>query len=144
MVRIVIVLTGTLILFMGTVNLLEAVRQQKSVRAVVNVTTDKCYENREWHRGYKETDRLGGYDPYSNSKACSELVSLSFRQSFFNPKHRVASATARAGNVIGGGDWAEDRIVPDCIRALLKNKKVFIRNPHSIRPWQYVLEPLRG
>jgi CDP-glucose 4,6-dehydratase len=133
---------------MGTVNLLESIRNCKSVRAVVNVTTDKCYENKEWPWGYRENETLGGYDPYSNSKACSELVTSSYRNSFFNPKdyemHGVGIASARAGNVIGGGDWAADRLVPDCIRSLLNNQPIIIRNPHAIRPWQHVLEPLSG
>jgi CDP-glucose 4,6-dehydratase len=133
---------------MGTVNLLEAVRACPSVRAVINVTTDKCYENREWTWGYREYEPLGGYDPYSNSKACSELVTSAYRSSYFNPeefqRHGIALASARAGNVIGGGDWAADRLIPDCIRALLNGEKVLIRNPHSIRPWQHVLEPLSG
>lgn len=132
----------------GTVNLFEAVRQTRSVRAVVNVTTDKCYENREWVWGYREQEPLGGYDPYSSSKACSELVTQAYRSSFFNQKeyhaHGVALASARAGNVIGGGDWAEDRLIPDCIRALLKGEPVRVRNPNAIRPWQHVLEPLSG
>lgn len=137
---------------MGTVHLLEAVRKAVlegvAVKAVVNVTTDKCYENKEWAWGYRETDGLGGYDPYSNSKACSELITSSYRNSFFPPdvyeRHGVAIATARAGNVIGGGDWAEDRLIPDCVRSLLANQPVLIRNPHAIRPWQHVLEPLGG
>jgi len=133
---------------MGTVHLLEAVRHCNSVKAVVNVTTDKCYENQEWVWGYRENEPLGGYDPYSNSKACSELVTAAYRNSFFNPgeyaKHGVAVASARAGNVIGGGDWAADRLIPDCIRALLGNEKIIIRNPDAIRPWQHVLEPLSG
>lgn len=133
---------------MGTVNLFESVRNCGSVKAVVNVTTDKCYENREWVWGYREIDRLGGFDPYSSSKACSELVTAAYRTSFFNPKdheeHRVGVATARAGNVIGGGDWAQDRLVPDCMRALLEGRPVRIRNPWSVRPWQHVLDPLRG
>ncbi len=133
---------------MGTVNMLEAVRGCKGVRAVINVTTDKCYENKECLWGYSEDSVLGGYDPYSNSKACSELVTASYRSSFFNPKdyavHHIGLATARAGNVIGGGDWAVDRLVPDCIRALLGGEKVRIRNPHAIRPWQHVFEPLSG
>jgi CDP-glucose 4,6-dehydratase len=132
----------------GTVNLLEAVRGSKSVRAVVVITSDKCYENREWLWGYRESDNLGGYDPYSSSKACSELVTASYRNSFFNPGeyhiHGVALASARAGNVIGGGDWSPDRLVPDCVRALLKGEKIVLRNPDSIRPWQHVLEPLCG
>jgi CDP-glucose 4,6-dehydratase len=133
---------------MGTVHLLEAVRSCPSVRAVINVTTDKCYENREWHWGYRENEAMGGYDPYSNSKGCSELVTVAYRNSFFNPDayptHGVALASARAGNVIGGGDWATDRLIPDCIRALLNGEKILIRNPHAIRPWQHVLEPLSG
>jgi CDP-glucose 4,6-dehydratase len=133
---------------MGTVHLLEAVRHCNSIKAVVNVTTDKCYENKEWVWGYRENESMGGYDPYSNSKGCSELVTASYRNSFFNSndyaKHGVALATARAGNVIGGGDWATDRLIPDCIEALLNNKKVIIRNPQAIRPWQHVLEPLNG
>lgn len=133
---------------MGTVNLLEAVRSCPGVRAVVNVTTDKVYENREWVWGYRENEQLGGYDPYSNSKGCSELVTAAYRSSYFNPqqfdRHGVAVATARAGNVIGGGDWATDRLVPDIVRAMLAGEPVHIRNPHAIRPWQHVLEPLSG
>jgi CDP-glucose 4,6-dehydratase len=133
---------------MGTVNLLESCRNIHSVKAIVNVTTDKCYENREWHWGYRENEPMGGYDPYSNSKACSELVTSSFRNSYFNPKdyekHGVALASARAGNVIGGGDWAEDRLIPDFIRAISTGGKVKIRSPFAIRPWQHVLEPLTG
>lgn len=132
----------------GTASILEAARHTPSVRAIVVVTTDKCYENREWDWPYREIDRLGGYDPYSNSKACTELVVSSFRNSFFNPaaygEHGVAIASVRAGNVIGGGDWASDRLVPDIMRAFLAEQPVLIRNPHAIRPWQYVLEPLRG
>jgi CDP-glucose 4,6-dehydratase len=133
---------------MGTVHLLEAVRSCPTVRAVVNVTTDKVYENREWHWGYRENEPFGGYDPYSNSKGCSELVTAAYRSSYFNPReydrHRVAVASARAGNVIGGGDWALDRLIPDIIRAMLAEQPVQIRNPHAIRPWQHVLEPLSG
>ena len=133
---------------MGTVNLFEAIRQTPGIKAVVNVTTDKCYENREWHWGYRENEPMGGFDPYSNSKGCSELVTASFRNSFFNPKdyhkHGVAIASARAGNVIGGGDWAEDRLIPDFIRAITKGEQLLIRNPYAIRPWQHVLEPLNG
>jgi CDP-glucose 4,6-dehydratase len=133
---------------MGTVHLLDAVRACPGVRAVVNVTTDKCYENREWVWGYRENEPMGGYDPYSNSKACSELATAAYRSSFFNPAdhaaHGVALASARAGNVIGGGDWAEDRLVPDAVRALLAGRRVPIRNPHAIRPWQHVLDPLTG
>ena len=133
---------------MGTVHLLEAARLTDSVRAIVNVTSDKCYENREWIWGYRENEPMGGYDPYSNSKGCAELVASAYRASFFNPndfaKHGVALASARAGNVIGGGDWAEDRLIPDIMRAITQNKPVNIRNPHAIRPWQHVLEPLSG
>jgi len=133
---------------MGTVHLLEAIRHVDSIKAVVNVTTDKCYENKEWVWGYREDEPMGGYDPYSNSKGCSELVTASYRNSFFNlndyEQHGVAIATARAGNVIGGGDWAEDRLIPDCIRALGSGKNIRIRNPYAIRPWQHVLEPLSG
>ncbi len=133
---------------MGTVHLLESVRSCKTVKAVVNVTTDKCYENKEWVWAYRENDALGGYDPYSNSKACSELVTSSYRSSFFNEKsysqHGVAIATARAGNVIGGGDWADNRLVPDILRALEAGQPLNIRSPNAIRPWQHVLEPLRG
>lgn len=133
---------------MGTVHLLEAVRSCPSVRAVVNVTTDKVYDNREWVWGYRENEPLGGYDPYSNSKGCSELVTAAYRSSYFNPRdydrHGVAVATGRAGNVIGGGDWANDRLIPDFIRSLLAGVSVQIRNPDAIRPWQHVLEPLSG
>jgi CDP-glucose 4,6-dehydratase len=133
---------------MGTVHLLEAVRACPSVRAVVVVTSDKCYENREWDWGYRENEAMGGYDPYSNSKGCSELVVSAYRSSYFNPKtfdqHRLALGSARAGNVIGGGDWAGDRLVPDFIRAIVSGKELCIRSPKSIRPWQHVLEPLSG
>lgn len=133
---------------LGTVHVLDSVRSCPSVRAVVVVTSDKCYENREWHWGYRENDPLGGFDPYSSSKACAELVVSAFRQSFFNPgeyeNHGVALASVRAGNVIGGGDWASDRLVPDCVRALLAGTPVTIRQPRAIRPWQHVLEPLTG
>ena len=133
---------------MGTVHLLEACRSTSSVKAILNVTTDKCYENKEWHWGYRENEPMGGYDPYSNSKGCSELITSAYRNSFFNPSeyknHGVAVATARAGNVIGGGDWAEDRLIPDFIRAISKGEKVRIRSPFAIRPWQHVLEPLSG
>jgi CDP-glucose 4,6-dehydratase len=133
---------------MGTVNLLEAVRQTKSVKAVVNVTSDKCYENREWAWGYRENEAMGGYDPYSNSKGCAELVTAAYRNSYFPPEkyqeHGVAIASGRAGNVIGGGDWADDRLIPDILRAILAGQAVSIRNPKSIRPWQHVLEPLSG
>jgi len=133
---------------MGTVNLLEAIRRTKGIKVVVNVTTDKCYENRDWHWGYRENEPIGGYDPYSNSKGCSELVTSAYRKSFFNQgdysRHLVALASARAGNVIGGGDWAEDRLIPDLIRAITNSREVKIRSPYSIRPWQHVLEPLTG
>lgn len=133
---------------MGTVHLLEAVRNSPGVKAVVNITTDKCYENREWVWSYRENEPMGGHDPYSNSKGCAELVSASYRSSFFNANtyslHGVALATVRAGNVIGGGDWARDRLIPDILTAFEQGKRVDIRNPHAIRPWQHVLEPLRG
>ncbi len=128
---------------MGTVHVLEAARHVGSVRAIVNITTDKCYENREWVWGYREDEPMGGYDPYSNSKGCAELVSSAYRKSFLK-EAGIAMATARAGNVIGGGDWAADRLVPDILRALEKNEPVLIRNPYAIRPWQHVLEPLSG
>lgn len=133
---------------MGTVHLLEAVRNTPGIKAVVNITTDKCYENREWVWGYRENEPMGGFDPYSNSKGCAELVSAAYRSSFFNAKnyaqHGVATATVRAGNVIGGGDWAQDRLIPDILAAFAQGRKVDIRNPHAIRPWQHVMEPLRG
>lgn len=133
---------------MGSVHLLEAVRACPSVRAVVMVTSDKCYENREWEWGYRENEPMGGYDPYSNSKGCSELVVSAFRSSYFNPndfdRHGVAVASVRAGNVIGGGDWAADRLVPDFIRAMAAGEELCIRSPNAIRPWQHVLEPLSG
>lgn len=134
---------------MGLVNVLEAVRQTPSVEAVVIVTSDKCYENMEWIYPYRENDRLGGHDPYSASKACAELVADSYRRSFFQtpPEGKpvpIGLATARAGNVIGGGDWAEDRLLPDCFRALAAGKTIHLRNPRSTRPWQHVLEPLAG
>jgi CDP-glucose 4,6-dehydratase len=128
----------------GTARVLDAVRRTPSVRAVVSVTTDKCYENKEWHWGYRETDPLGGYDPYSSSKACAEIVSAAFRQSYFSGDGKVALATARAGNVIGGGDWSQDRLIPDLIRGFASGKPVLIRRPAAIRPWQHVLEPLAG
>lgn len=128
---------------MGTVHLLEAIRQVSSVRVVINVTTDKCYENKEWQWGYRENDRLGGHDPYSNSKACSELVTSAYRNSYFQNLN-ISLASARAGNVIGGGDWAKDRLIPDIIRAFLNNDSVSIRRPNAVRPWQHVLEPLSG
>jgi CDP-glucose 4,6-dehydratase len=133
---------------MGTVHLLETIRQTKGVRAVVNVTTDKCYENKEWLWGYRESEPLGGHDPYSSSKACSEQITSAFRKSFFPPEkyseHGVAVASARAGNVIGGGDWARDRLIPDCVSAWLKGETAKIRCPKAVRPWQHVLESLSG
>ena len=133
---------------MGTVNLLECIRRMNLPCSVVNVTTDKCYENKEWQWGYREIDPLGGFDPYSNSKACSELVTASYRSSFFHPSkfhsHKVTLATARAGNVVGGGDWAKDRLIPDVLRALQGDRTIEIRYPNAVRPWQHVLEPLNG
>lgn len=133
---------------MGTVNLLESIRQVGCVKVVINITSDKCYENKEWYWGYREDEPMGGYDPYSNSKACSELVTSAYRSSFFNPanfiEHGTALASVRAGNVIGGGDWAQDRLIPDIINSFLIKKPVIIRHPNAIRPWQHVLEPLHG
>jgi CDP-glucose 4,6-dehydratase len=133
---------------MGTVHVLEAVRHVPGVKSVVIVTTDKCYENHEWEWGYRENEAMGGYDPYSSSKGCAELVTSAYRRSFFNPStyatHGVAIASARAGNVIGGGDWATDRLIPDIMRAIMREERVRIRSPHAIRPWQHVLEPLSG
>lgn len=128
---------------MGTVNLLEAVRVTPGVKAIVNVTTDKCYENREWVWGYRENEAMGGFDPYSSSKGCAELVTSAYRQSFLAPAG-IALASARAGNVIGGGDWAEDRLIPDFLRAMDAGAMLNIRSPNSTRPWQHVLEPLSG
>jgi CDP-glucose 4,6-dehydratase len=147
----------------GTVNVLECCRITDSVRVIINVTSDKCYENKEWVWGYRENDPMGGYDPYSSSKGCSELVTAAYRRSFFRPSHpeplnfstsqplnslipkpSVGLSSVRAGNVIGGGDWQKDRIIPDCIRALEIDKPIEIRNPKAIRPWQHVLEPLSG
>jgi CDP-glucose 4,6-dehydratase len=135
----------------GTARVLDAIRRTPSVRAVVSITTDKCYENKEWVWGYRETDPLGGYDPYSSSKACAEIVSAAFRQSYFpigklgQPGgHTTAIATARAGNVIGGGDWSLDRLIPDLVRGFLAGEPVRIRRPQAIRPWQHVMEPLAG
>lgn len=133
---------------MGTANVIEVCRISPSVKAIVIITTDKCYENKEWQWGYREIDRLGGYDPYSASKACAEIVSSSYRRSFFsntdqsNKSSNVLLASCRAGNVIGGGDWAEDRIIPDIVRSVVKSESVQIRNPYAIRPWQHVLESL--
>jgi len=129
---------------MGTVNILEAVRLTPSVKSFVNVTTDKVYENKEWYWGYRENESLCGYDPYSNSKSCSELVTYSYRNSFFTDENAPTISTARSGNVIGGGDYAEDRIIPDCIRAVNEKKEIMVRNPHSTRPYQHVLECLSG
>ena len=132
----------------GTANVLESVRACDSVRVVVAITTDKCYENKEWIWAYRENDRLGGHDPYSSSKACAELVVASYRNSFFSEEryaqHGVALASARAGNVIGGGDWAQDRLIPDIMNAFARQQTVKIRNPKAVRPWQHVLEPLHG
>ena len=129
---------------MGTINLLEACRQQPSVKAAVVVTTDKCYENKEWVWGYRETDRLGGHDPYSASKASAELVVESYRKSFFNAPNSALLASVRAGNVIGGGDWSKDRLIPDIVRAVAENECLEIRSPTATRPWQHVLESLSG
>jgi CDP-glucose 4,6-dehydratase len=133
---------------MGTVNVLDAIRENSETRIGIIITSDKCYENKEWIWGYRESDALGGYDPYSSSKGCVELLVSSYRNSFFNinkyPDHRKLLVTARAGNVIGGGDWSPDRIIPDCIKALESDRDILIKNPNSIRPWQHVLEPLYG
>jgi CDP-glucose 4,6-dehydratase len=132
----------------GTVHVLEAVRKCSTVKALVNVTTDKCYENKEWIWSYRENESMGGHDPYSCSKGCAELVTSSFRESFFSretyEQHGLALASVRAGNVVGGGDWSEDRLVPDIFRAINSNKSVSVRNPDSTRPWQHVLEPISG
>ncbi len=133
---------------MGTVNLLESCRITPSVKAIIVVTSDKCYENREKMQGYQETDAMGGTDPYSSSKGCAELVTAAYRASFMHPKdyaqHGIALASVRAGNVIGGGDWAVDRLIPDILKSLSLNTPVILRNPHAVRPWQHVLEPLSG
>jgi CDP-glucose 4,6-dehydratase len=129
---------------MGTVNLLEAVRHTGGVRVVVNVTSDKCYENREWEWGYRENEPMGGHDPYSSSKGAAELVTSAYRRSFFSAADGPRLGSARAGNVIGGGDWGEDRLVPDAMRAALASETVLVRNPNSIRPWQHVVNPLGG
>lgn len=129
---------------MGTVNVMEAVRKNPCVRVVVNITSDKCYDNKEWDYAYRENDAMGGFDPYSSSKGCAELVASAYRNSFLHDKQGTRLASVRAGNVVGGGDWAEDRIIPDCIRALAENKPISVRNPAAIRPWQHVLEPLSG
>ncbi|MHB8544770.1 MAG: CDP-glucose 4,6-dehydratase [Leptospirales bacterium] len=133
---------------MGTVNLLESVRRTGAARVIINITSDKCYENRGWVWGYRENEPMGGYDPYSSSKGCSELVTSAYRNSFFNlsayEQHGVAIASARAGNVIGGGDWSPDRLIPDIVRAFSQDRPIVIRSPNSTRPWQHVLEPLAG
>jgi CDP-glucose 4,6-dehydratase len=129
---------------MGTVNILEAVRSTPSIQSFVNVTTDKVYENKEWHWGYRENENLCGFDPYSNSKSCSELVTHSYRNSFFADKEKTAVSTARSGNVIGGGDYSDDRIIPDCVRAAQAGTDIIVRNPHSTRPYQHVLDTLYG
>lgn len=133
---------------MGTAHLLDSIRRTDTVKAVIIVTSDKCYENKEWEWGYRENDPLGGHDPYSGSKACAELVTSAFRRSFFSSadveRSTASIATARAGNVIGGGDWAEDRLIPDFIRSMMKGREIVVRNPDAIRPWQHVLDPLSG
>lgn len=133
---------------MGTATILEGVRSCGTVRAVVIVTSDKCYENKEWVWGYRERDPMGGFDPYSSSKGCAELVASAYRQSFFHPdqfdSHRVGLATVRAGNIIGGGDWNKDRLVPDFVRSVMDRRELRVRNPRAVRPWQHVLEPLSG
>ena len=129
---------------MGTLNIIEGIRHTDSVKAGVIITTDKCYENREWIYGYRETDRLGGNDPYSASKAACEIAITSYNKSFFNDNNSANIASARAGNVIGGGDWSKNRLVPDVIRALQKDIPIVIRCPNAVRPWQHVLEPLAG
>ncbi len=129
---------------MGTVHLLEAVRRVGTVRSLVNITSDKCYENREWVWGYREQEPMGGYDPYSSSKGCAELVTAAYRSSFFPGESSTAIATARAGNVIGGGDWSSDRLIPDILRSITNQQTIIIRNPQAIRPWQHVLDPLAG
>ncbi|MGE5548185.1 MAG: CDP-glucose 4,6-dehydratase [Solirubrobacterales bacterium] len=129
---------------MGTVHVLEAMRRAGSARVGLMVTTDKCYENREWHWGYRENEPMGGHDPYSSSKGCAELATAAYRSSFFGPQSGVAIASARAGNVIGGGDWARDRLVPDIVTALAEGRRPMIRYPNAVRPWQHVLEPLGG
>lgn len=132
----------------GTVNVFECCRLTDSVKVIINVTSDKCYENKEWIWGYRENDPMGGHDPYSSSKGCSELITGAYRKSFFNPEnykeHGKSLSSVRAGNVIGGGDWQKDRLIPDCIRALENSEDIKIRNPEAIRPWQHVLEPLSG
>lgn len=134
---------------MGTLNLFECSKKAGSIKAIINVTSDKCYENKEWFWGYRENEPLGGHDPYSASKACAEILTASYRRSFFNldkydKEHKTLLASVRAGNVIGGGDWGEDRLIPDLVKVVQKKEKTIIRNPNAIRPWQYVLEPLSG
>jgi CDP-glucose 4,6-dehydratase len=129
---------------MGTVNVLEAARNCANLKAIVSVTTDKCYENKEWAWGYRENEPMGGHDPYSSSKGCAELVTAAYRKSFFNENNSAFLASARAGNVIGGGDWSDDRLIPDILKAFEKNDPVIVRNPMATRPWQHVLEPLSG
>ena len=133
---------------LGSIHILEAVRQSEGVRVVINVTSDKCYENQEWVWGYREIDPMGGNDPYSSSKGCSELITTAYRKSFFqsevNGKSKVALGSARAGNVIGGGDWSQDRLIPDMVRSFINKQPVVIRNPKAVRPWQHVLDPLNG
>ena len=129
---------------LGTLNVLEAVRQTSSVKSVVIVTTDKCYENREWEWGYRENEPMGGHDPYSSSKGCAELLVASYRSSFFSSKESPSIATVRAGNVFGGGDWSEDRLIPDLCRSIMSETSVVLRNPSAVRPWQHVLDPLNG
>lgn len=132
----------------GAVNFFEAVRKTDSCKVAINITSDKCYENKEWIWGYRENDPMGGYDPYSSSKGCSELITSAYRRSFFYPQkfdsHKKTISSVRAGNVIGGGDWRNDRLIPDCVMTLKNNEEIQIRNPKSTRPWQYVLEPLSG
>lgn len=131
----------------GTINIFEAFRKNDICKVLINATTDKCYENREWIWGYRENDRLGGYDPYSSSKACSELITSAYNRSFFkfnSSFNKKMASTVRTGNVIGGGDWQEDRLIPDCMRSIKNKKEIIIRNPKSTRPWQYILEPIRG
>ena len=129
---------------MGTVNVLEAARKCDNLKAIVSVTTDKCYENKEWAWGYRENEPMGGHDPYSSSKGCAELVTAAYRKSFFSENNSAFLASARAGNVIGGGDWSDDRLIPDILKAFEKNEPVIVRNPMATRPWQHVLEPLSG
>jgi CDP-glucose 4,6-dehydratase len=129
---------------MGTVNVLEAARKCTKLKAIVSVTTDKCYENKEWAWGYRESEPMGGHDPYSSSKGCAELVTAAYRKSFFNESNSAFLASARAGNVIGGGDWSDDRLIPDILKAFENKESVIIRNPMATRPWQHVLEPLSG